>query len=56
MNILEKIKNCTTLSQLGGLRIDCVRAAKIGNGEIIQKAFIKQRNKLARIPLKDREW
>jgi len=56
MEILEKIKNCATLPQLDGLRIDCVRASKIGNGEIIQKAFIKQRNKLIRIPLKDREW
>lgn len=55
MEILEKIKNCLTISQLNELRIDCVRASKTGSGEIIQKAFIKQKNKLTRIPLKDRK-
>lgn len=59
MEILNKIKVCDTMPKLDELRKDCVIAMKENNGENftkIQNAFIKQKNKLSRIPLKDRTW
>jgi hypothetical protein len=59
MNIYEKIKNCETMPQLDEIRIEVMQAMRKGDEEdifySIQKAFIKQRNKLKRIPLKDRQ-
>jgi len=57
--ILNKIKQCDTIPKLDELRLEATKAMVADNGANfyeIQKAFIKQQNKLKRIPLKDRSW
>ena len=59
MEIIEKINSCDTMPELDELRSEVVRAMRSDNGkdfETIQKSFIKKKNKLKRIPLKDRSW
>lgn len=56
MDIIEKIKQCDTIPKLDDLRREIVRyISENGNGKQIQRVFIKQMNKLKRVPLKDRE-
>jgi len=59
MGIMEKIKECKTMPEFDSLRIEVVKAMKAAGPsgyQVIQKAFIKQKNKLKRIPLRDRNW
>jgi hypothetical protein len=59
MDIYEKIKNCKTMPELDDLRLEvctCMSANRGVEFKQIQKAFIKKKNKLKRIPLKDRNW
>jgi len=59
LETLEKIKACDTMPKLDDLRKESVVAMLENNGvnfTKIQNAFIKQKNKLSRIPLKDRTW
>lgn len=49
MDIFSKIKDCDTMPKLDALRLEIVEHINAnGNGEVIQKAFIKQQNKLKR--------
>ena len=54
MDLIEKIKNCKTIPELDALRLDVVKDKQ--NFIINQKAFRKMKNKLLRIPLKERTW
>lgn len=61
--IISKIKQCDTIPKLDSLRIEIANAMMNVNNvnnreeiEEIRKVFIKQKNKLKRIPLKDRKW
>ena len=57
MKIIDKIKQCDTMPKLDDLRLEVTESMKSDNGkyfEYIQKEFIKQQNKLRRVPLKDR--
>lgn len=59
MEILSKIKTCDTMPKLDELRKECVIAMTDSKGEnfhTIQNAFIKQKNKLERIPIMQRNW
>jgi len=59
MEIEEKIKSCKSIPELDNLRIDVVKAMQNDGGNkfySIQKVFIKQKNKLLRIPLSKRTW
>ena len=53
-NLAEKIKSCKTMPELDELRIEIVKDKE--NFIVNQKAFISKKNKLKRIPLKDRTW
>lgn len=57
--LIEKISKCQNMLELDNLRLDCVKLGK-QEGPIafskIQDAFKKQKNKLKRIPLSEREW
>ena len=58
MDLLEKIIKCETMPQLDAMRMELVVAGK-GNPDMartLQAAFIRQKNRLKRIPLKDRNW
>ena len=49
MDIFEKIKNCKSKDELDNIRLECVKEMdKSDNPKEIQKAFIKQKNKLQR--------
>ncbi len=58
--IIQKLKQIKTIPELDALRVETVKAMmRGGNKEIfysIQKEFIKAKNRLLRIPLKDRTW
>ena len=54
MNIIDRIKACDTMPKLDELRLEIVKDK--GNFKENQKAFIKQKNKLKRIPRFDRSW
>jgi hypothetical protein len=60
MTIFEKLKAVKTKPELDALRPETVVAMEADGTqetfEKVQKAFIKARNKLLRIPLKDRTW
>lgn len=60
MEIIQKIQNVKTLPELNALRLETVTAMKEGGDQgkfyHIQKEFIKAKNRLKRIPLKDRTW
>jgi len=54
MTMIERIKAADTMPKLDELRLEIVQDRE--NFEENQKAFRKQKNKLKRIPLKDRNW
>ena len=57
--IIEKIKNAKTMPNLNQLRTEIVSIICSGSEEDfhkIQDAFRKAKNKLKRIPLKERTW
>jgi hypothetical protein len=60
MNILEKLKGVKTMPELDALRIETVEAMEsdgtLKTFEKVQTAFRKAKNRLRRIPLKDRTW
>jgi len=53
-DLINKIKQCKTKPELDALRLEI--AIDMDNFLDNQQAFIKQKNKLKRIPLKDRTW
>jgi len=52
--LISKIKQCKTMPELDELRLPIVK--DMDNFLENQQAFIKQKNKLKRIPLRDRNW
>lgn len=61
MTIFDKLLAVTTMPELDALRMECVQAmdteAAAGRDPtIVQKAFIKAKNKLQRVPLRERSW
>ena len=59
MEIVQKIREAKTMPELDALRLETVKAMKELGQEgfrSIQKEFIKAKNRLRRIPLKDRNW
>lgn len=58
--VLKALKTVKTMPELDALRLDCVRAGEeSGDIEVarrIQRAFIKAKNRLQRIPLSERSW
>ena len=59
MEIVQKIREVKTMPELDALRLETVKAMKELGQEgfrSIQKEFIKAKNRLRRIPLKDRNW
>lgn len=57
--LIQKIKAVKTMPELDALRIECARDMMDGDKEkflATRKAFIKAKNRLRRIPLKDRSW
>ena len=56
---IEKIRKAKTMPELDSLRIDTVRAMMSGGQAVfeqVQTEFIKAKNRLKRIPLRDRQW
>ncbi len=67
MTFEEQVRKCKTMPELDELRLDCLNVSKKqieadpdclnGRGQTpAQVAFIKQKQKLQRIPVKDRDW
>ena len=59
MSIFNKLKHVKTMPELDALRGEVVAQMESGGRaefEMAQKAFIKAKNRLKRIPLKDRTW
>lgn len=56
--LLQKIDGCITMPQLDSLRLELVMVGKesVETFQTLQQAFIQKKNKLQRIPLKDRTW
>ena len=57
--IVKKLRTVKTMPELDALRMETVKAMKEdGNKNFysIQKEFTKARNRLERIPLRDRTW
>jgi hypothetical protein len=54
MDLKVKIQQCKTMPELDELRLEIVRDED--NFLENQAAFIKQQNKLRRIPLSERNW
>jgi hypothetical protein len=57
--ILDKLKAVKTMPELDALRgetVDAMRDAGLTGYAKVQMAFIKAKNRLQRIPLKDRTW
>ncbi len=50
----KRIKECKTMPELDKLRLEIVQDKE--NFTENQKAFIKKKNQLNKIPLKDRTW
>lgn len=57
-DIFEKLKNVKTMPELDALRGEVFERMSVGKVEFVetQRAFIKAKNRLNRIPLKDRSW
>lgn len=53
MELKEKIESCKTMPQLDALRLEIVQNGPNGFKKL-QTAFIKKKNQLLRIPLRDR--
>jgi hypothetical protein len=63
MTIFEKLDAVKTMPELDALRPECARAmtdAAKERGEAgfheVQDAFIRAKNRLRRVPLRDRSW
>ena len=60
MTIYDKLKAVKTIPELDALRGEVVAAMKSDNTretfEAVQKAFRKAKNRLLRIPIRDRTW
>lgn len=60
MEVLEKLSKVETMPELDALRVETVKAmSSDGTAETferVQKAFIKAKNRLRRIPLSKRTW
>jgi len=59
MNIYEKLKNVKTMPELDALRLETVQEMRnlgVERYRGVQVAFIKAKNRLQRIPLRDRTW
>jgi hypothetical protein len=56
--LIQKIQGCTTMPQLDALRLELVSVGKedVQTFTTLQQAFIKKKNQLKRVPLKDRTW
>lgn len=58
--LLQRLKEVKTMPNLDAMRLECVRVGEAsGSVEVarrIQKAFIKAKNRLQRVPLRDRTW
>lgn len=56
--LLDKIKAADTMPKLDDMRLELVQAGKQSPDDFrtLQDAFIKQKNKLQRVPLRDRAW
>lgn len=56
--LIKKIELCQKMSELDALRMECVTTGKSDaeTFQTIQKAFIKKKNQLNRIPLFERNW
>ncbi len=52
--LIDKLGNCKTMKQLDELRLPIVQASRNGDFLAYQEAFIKAKNKITRIPLRDR--
>lgn len=57
-DLLKRIQACKTMPQLDELRIVLVREGKESEETFrtLQKAFIKKKNQLQRVPLSERTW
>lgn len=59
MEITDKIHQCDTIPKLDSIRLEVITNMMLNKGENftkIQNEFIKQKNKLKRIPLNKRTW
>jgi hypothetical protein len=60
MSIIEKLKTVKTMPELDALRTETAEAMMLdGTSETfkkVQTALIKAKNRLRRVPLKDRTW
>ena len=61
MDIIKKIQAVETMPELDGLRTEVAKIMCNPNGDVetfeaVQKAFIKAKNRLKRIPLSKRTW
>lgn len=58
--IFEKLAAAKTMPELDALRRETIAAMSEADGqesfERVQKAFIQAKNRLQRVPLKDRTW
>ena len=55
--LVNKIKACKSMKELDSLRVEVVKEMKIlgvSGYQVLQNIFRKQKNKLLKIPLKDR--
>lgn len=59
IEIIEKLQNVKTMPELDELRSEttkCMMEAGENGFRVIQKEFIKAKNRLLRIPLSQRNW
>jgi hypothetical protein len=59
MDIFEKLAAVTTMPELDALRgetVDAMKDAGVTGLARVQEAFIRAKNRLQRIPLRDRTW
>lgn len=55
---IKRIEACKTMPELDSLRLELVQAGKENPDSFrtLQDAFVKKKNQLTRIPLRDRTW
>jgi hypothetical protein len=56
MSIYKKLREVKTMPELDALRPEVLSVMNGGDFNKAQKAFIKAKNRLKRIPLKYRNW
>lgn len=58
MDLLEEINSCNTMPELDNMRLKIIKETKddVDLFRETQKAFVKRKNKLKRIPLSERSW